>query len=65
MNNHSGVYCVNCDADVVKEPDHMCGDDPIVTDNEGGLEPVPNRPGKFRCKYCYSFVGRQHYKCVN
>lgn len=59
---HSGVYC---DTDLMVEPDHMCGNDPIVKANEDGLEPVPLRPGKLRCKYCYSFVGRQHYKCVN
>jgi hypothetical protein len=63
INNHSGVYCIRCDVDIMKYPDHMCGNDPIVQADEKTLEPFPEWKYGFRCKYCYSGVGRQHYNC--
>lgn len=61
--DHSGVMCARCDADLIVHPDHMCGTDPIVSATEKTLIPVPGLPSKLCCKYCYSFVGRQHYDC--
>jgi hypothetical protein len=66
--NGSGIYCTKCDTDIDEHPDHMCGSDPIVMADENCLEPFLGWmgvviPGRFRCKYCYSGVGRQHYEC--
>lgn len=64
MNNtDTGITCPCCYIDIGNDKNHMCGNDPIVQADEKTLMPVPGSTYGFRCKYCYSGVGRQHYNC--
>lgn len=62
-NQKSGIMCAECETDLGEFPDHMCGYDPIVLANETTLIPFPEYKSGFRCKSCWSGVGRQHYEC--
>jgi len=65
----TGILCAECNTDVGNDHNHVCGTDPFVTkDDMGleevlGLEKVPGREYVYRCKFCYSFVGKQHFRC--
>jgi len=62
--SESGITCPECWLDIGDDPRHMCGLDPIVQADQIDLEPFPGFENTFRCKYCKSGVGRQHYECI-
>jgi hypothetical protein len=66
------LMCLYCFADLNKEPDHRCGDEPDVSPDEKNLQLVigwqgtPYYPTTYCCRFCYSWVGHQHLRdCPN